>query len=114
MQPQVHLKETTISDSEVSYLDLHLSLLDGNVTSKLHDKRDDFDFETINFSYLISNIPATPAYDVYISQLIRYQRACVSYLEFQSRHKTLVKKLIKQGFIASRPSNAFKKSIWEI
>ena len=106
---ELELKETTISDSEVSYLDLHLSLLDGNVTSKLYDKRDDFDFEIINFPYLISNIPATPAYGVYTSQLIRYQRACVSYLEFQSRHKSLVKKLIKQGFIASRLINTFKK-----
>jgi len=107
--PELEIKETTISDSEVSYLDLHLSLLNGNVISKLYDKRDDFDFEIINFPHLVSNIPATPAYGVYMSQLIRYQRACASYSEFQRRHKLLANKLIKQGFTTNRLINAFKK-----
>jgi hypothetical protein len=41
------------------------------------DKRDDFNFPIVNFPFICSNIPAAPAYGVYISQLIRYYRACV-------------------------------------
>jgi hypothetical protein len=32
-----------------------------------------------NFTFICSNIQATPAYGVYISQLIQYSRACGSY-----------------------------------
>jgi len=35
--------------------------------------------------FICSNIPAMPAYGVYISQLIRYSRACVSYQDFLER-----------------------------
>jgi hypothetical protein len=33
----------------------------------------------VNFPFIYSNIPAAPAYGVYISQLIRYSAACGSY-----------------------------------
>jgi len=45
----------------------------------LHDKRDDFNVPIVNFPFICSNIPAAPAYGGYISQLIRYSRACSSY-----------------------------------
>jgi hypothetical protein len=48
----------------------------------LYDKRDDFNFPIVNFPFICSNIPAAPAYGVYISQLIRYSRACGSYQDF--------------------------------
>jgi hypothetical protein len=46
-----------------------------NYSTSLYDKRDDFDFAIVNFPFLCSNIPLSPAYGVYISQLIRYARA---------------------------------------
>jgi hypothetical protein len=33
----------------------------------------------VNFPFVLSNIPAAPAYGVYISQMIRYSKACSSY-----------------------------------
>jgi hypothetical protein len=36
-------------------------------------------------SFISSNIPAAPAYGVYISQMIRYSRACGSYQDFLDR-----------------------------
>jgi hypothetical protein len=39
-------------------------------------KRDDFDIGIVNFPFLCSNIPLSPAYGVCIYQLIRYARAC--------------------------------------
>jgi hypothetical protein len=42
-----------------------------------YDKRNYFNFPIVNFPFIGSNIPAAPAYGVYISQLIRYYcRAC--------------------------------------
>jgi hypothetical protein len=49
------------------------------LSTKIYDKRDDFNFKIINFPNMCSNIPASPAYGVYISQLIRYARASSNY-----------------------------------
>ena len=47
----------------------------GKFKTKLYDKRDDFTFLIFNLPFISSNIPASPAYVVYISQLMRYSRA---------------------------------------
>ena len=45
-------KKTNLSDTEASFLNLHLSISDGFVTIKIYDKRDDFDFDIIvNFPF---------------------------------------------------------------
>ena len=50
-----------------------------NLLTRLYDKRNDFDFHTVKFPFLFSNIPSGPSYGVYISQLIRYARYCSHY-----------------------------------
>jgi hypothetical protein len=45
-----------------------------------------YNFKIINFPNMCSNIPASPAYGVYISQLIRYARASSNYSDFLKRH----------------------------
>jgi len=65
----------------------------------IYDKRDDFNFPIVNFSFICSNIPAAPAYGVYISQLIRYFRARGSYQDFLDRGLLLTRKPLSQGFL---------------
>ena len=78
--PELEIKDTTKSNTSASYLDLLLSIgRDGQLRTSLYDKRDDFNFHITNFPFLSSNIPSSPAYGVFISQLIRYTRACSSY-----------------------------------
>ena len=77
---ELEIKETTESATTASYLDLLLSIgKDGQLHTSLYDKRDDFNFHITNFPWLSSNIPSSPAYGVFISQLIRYARASSSY-----------------------------------
>ena len=54
----------------------------GKLSTRLYDKRDDFNFPIVNFLFLSSNIPSGPAYGVYVSQLTRYARACSKYQDF--------------------------------
>ena len=73
-------KDTTESTTSASYLDLLLSIgRDGQLHTSIYDKRDDFNYHITNFPFMSSNIPSSPAYGVFISQLIRYARACSSY-----------------------------------
>ena len=69
----------------------------------------DFDFHIINFPFFLSNIPSSPSYGVYISQLIKYARCCSYYDEFGYRHKLLVDRLLSQGYEVKRLRNSFKK-----
>ena len=60
------VKETTDTASSASFLDLYLEFDDsGQLSTKIYDKRDDFNFKIINFPNMSSNIPASPAYGVY-------------------------------------------------
>ena len=79
-------------------MDLHLSISNGFVSSKIYDKRDDFDFDIINFPFLDSDVPRRPSYGVYISQLIRFARVCSNVDYFNTRNKYLTAKLLKQGY----------------
>ena len=45
-----HNKANT-SDTEAAFLDLHLSISNDIVYNKIYDKRDDFDFEIVNFQF---------------------------------------------------------------
>ena len=88
------------TDRSASYLDLHLEIdSDGRLRTKLYDKRDDFNFPIVNFPFIFGSIPAAPACGVYISQLIRYSRACDSYQDFLDRGLLLTRKLPNQGFL---------------
>ena len=44
---ELQLNKANISDTEAPFLDLHLSVANGFVSSKIYDKRDDFDFDIL-------------------------------------------------------------------
>ena len=107
---QLTVEKPNKSDHLADYLDLTF-IIDsgGKLSTRLYDKRDDFDFHIVNFPYLSSNIPSGPSYGVYISQLIRYARCCSQYDDFRYRHKCLVDRLLSQGYTALRLEKSFKK-----
>ena len=92
------------------YLDLDLSYdRDKRLQVKLYDKRDDFNFNIVKFPFLSSNIPQSPAYGVYDSQLIRYARASSAYSDFLVRSRLLTSKLLGQGYNRFKLITTFKK-----
>ena len=90
-------------------MDLHLSISNGLVSSKIYDKRDDFDFDIVNFPFLDGDVPRRPSYGVYISQLIRFARVCSHVDDFNTRNKCLTAKLLKQGYRYHKLRKAFSK-----
>ena len=94
---ELQLNKANTSDIE-TFLDLHLSISNGFVSSKIYDKRDDFDFDIVNFPFLDGDVPRRPSYGVYISQLIIFARVCSHADDFNTRNKCLTAKLLKQGY----------------
>ena len=74
------------------YLDLVLSISNGIISSKLYDKRDDFDFASVNYPHLDVDVPRVTSYGVYISELIRFAKACSSVEDFHICNQTIKEK----------------------
>ena len=47
----------------------------GYHNTKIYDKRNDFEFEIVNFLFLDGDVPRSTSYGVYSIQLIRFARA---------------------------------------
>ena len=105
--PELQLNKANTSDTEAPFLDLHLSISNGFVSSKIYDKRDDFDI--VNFPFLDGDVPRSTSYGVYISQLIRFARVSSHVVDFNARNKSLTAKLLQQGYRYHKLRKTFSK-----
>ena len=106
---ELQLNKANSYDTKAPFLDLNLSITNGIVSSKIYDKRDDFNFEIVNFPFLDGDVPRSPSYGVYISQLIRFARVCSNVDDFNNRNLFLTAKLLKQGYRYHKIRKAFSK-----
>ena len=117
---ELRLNNAKTSDKETYFLGLKIKVIDsdihasfyeseGQLRTSLYDKRDDFIFHITNFPFLRSNIQSSPAYGVFISQLIRYARACSSYECFILKAARLSSKLLGQGYVMERFKSSLRK-----
>ena len=54
---ELQLNKANASDTEAAFLDLNLSIDNNIVSTKIYDKRDDFNFDIVNFPFLV-NFPS--------------------------------------------------------
>ena len=110
---EIYPKELALTSdgafSNAHYLDLDIEIRNDKFHTSLYDKRDAFKFQIVNFPDLSGNIPEKHSYGVFVSQLIRYARCCEVLADFQTRSKTLVKKLIQQNFKLYQLKRVFEK-----
>ena len=90
-------------------MDFHLPISNGFVSSKIYDKNDDFDFDTVKFPFLDGEFPRSTSYGVYISQLIRFARVSSRVADFNARNKSLTANFIQQGYRYHKLRKTFSK-----
>ena len=76
------------------------------MSTKIYDKRDDFDFKIVNFPFLDGDVPRSTYYGVCISKLIRFARASSHVADFNTRNKLLTQ---KQGYRYHKLRKTFSK-----
>ena len=106
---QLRLNQANVSDTKASFLDLDIILDQGRIITKIYDKRDDFNFNIVNFPHLDSDVPRAPSYGIYMSQLVRFARACSQVDDFNERNLLLTKKLVDQGYLFHKLRKTFTK-----
>ena len=67
---ELQFNKANTSDTKAAFLDLDLSISNDIVSTKIYDKRYDFDFETVDFQFLDGDVSRSTSYGVYISQFI--------------------------------------------
>ena len=96
------------TDTEAPILDLHLSIANGFVSSKIYEKRDDFDFDNVNFPFL-DDVPRRASYVAYISQFVMFARVCNHVADVNARKKCLAAKLLQQDYRCNKIRKKFSK-----
>ena len=86
---ELQLNKVNSSDTEAPFWTKYLSITYGTVSTKIYDKREDFNFEIVKFPFLGGDVPRSPSYSVYILQLIRFARVCFNVVDFNNRNKIL-------------------------
>ena len=103
------LNKENATNLSASFLDISITVINREFDTKLYDKRNDFNFNIVNFPFLCGNVPQKHSYGVFISQILRYSRVCRTYGNFIDECKTLVNRLIKQGFVKSLLKKSIRK-----
>ena len=65
--PELTLKKTTESNSRISYFDISISICNNKFVTEVYDKRENFNFNIVNYPYMCSNIPAKATYGVCVT-----------------------------------------------
>ena len=105
--PELQLNKANTSDTEAPFLDLHLSISNGIVSSKVFDKRDDFDFDIVNFPFLDGGVPCSTSCGVYISRLVRFAGVSGRVAGFGARGRGLTARLLQRGYRYHKLRGAF-------
>ena len=58
---ELQLDNVSFSDTEASFLELNLAITNGIVSSKIYDKRNDFNFKILNLPFLDGDVPRSPS-----------------------------------------------------
>ena len=108
---ELQLNKANASDTEVAFSDFILSIHDDIVSTKIYDKRDDFDFDIVNFLFLDGDVTQRPSYGVYsyLNLFALPDRASSHVHDFNNRNKFLTAKLLKQGYQYHKLRKAFSK-----
>ena len=63
---ELHLNKANLADTEAPVLDLDWSFTNSIVSSKMYDKRGDYNFEIVSFPCVDGDVPRTPSCGVNI------------------------------------------------
>ena len=91
--PELRLNRASTTDTEAPFLDLHRSIANGFDSSKINGKRDDFDFDIVNFPFLGGDVPRRASYRRHYKLISKFnvglKKELIFLFLFQKDHYTL-------------------------
>ena len=105
---KVQLNKAYASDTETNFL-FKFIYFKRICFILIYEKRDDFDFDVVNFPFLDGDVPHSTSYGVYISQLNRFPGVSSHVTDFNARNNILASKLLRQGYRYHKLRKTFSK-----
>ena len=109
--PSLSLTQENDNFQEVNVLDMHVKIQNGEVSTRVYCKTDDFPFNVISLPFLTSNLDSKVCYMVFYGQVIRYQRLTSFKVDFEVRTKFLADILLARGYNRKILCNKFTKAV---
>ena len=107
---ELQLNKANTSDTEATFLDLHLSISNDIVSTKIYDKRDDFDFEIVNFPFLDGDVPRSINMEsISLNSFVLLEHLAMLLTSTLFRHVELVR--ILEILVATAPSPIYSQSL---
>ena len=107
---KLQLNKANTCDKETSFLDFIIIVIGSNIHTSTYDKRNDFEFPIVNFSWLSGDVLRFPLYGNYISQLVRFPRCCTGVFDFLSKNLQITSKLFTHG----NRYQKLRKTFWKL
>ena len=90
---ELQLNKANTSDTKAAFLDLHLSISNDIVSTKIYEKRDDFDFDIVILPFLDGDAPPSTSYvSISLKSFVLLENVAV----FNTHNKMFTQKLLKQ------------------
>ena len=106
----LELNRENSDDSSACVLDLDISIVDGKFKCGIYDKRDDFNFNIVQFQPLCCNQASSILYGIFTSQIIRYYRICNQLTYFTERANRLFNDLIILGYSKEKLCGIYRRT----
>ena len=107
------LEQVNEYDNKANVLDLNITIKDGKIDTTIYDKRDDYNFDIINFAHADSNMSKTVFTGIIFSQISRYFNICNDISYFYDNLYKLYNKLLGRNysirFLKSKFNNTCRK-----
>ena len=107
--PELELKKEH-GNVAASFLDLDITLKDGQFDVKLFDKRDAFPFKIVRMPYRDSNMPSRIFYSSFGAEILRIARTSTESNSFFESAKKLLHRMVRQGANKDRIVKTLKQA----
>ena len=109
--PNLDLTQENVNLNKADFLDMSVSLENGDIMTKVFCKMDLFPFDVISFPFLESNLDDKICYKVFYGQIVRFQRLCSFRCHFEERACFLLKILLERHYYSRFLKREYCKAV---
>lgn len=95
--PELSLLQTSLP-LKMAFLDVHITVEDNIIHTRVYNKTDDFPFNVMRYSHFDSNVHESVGYNTFYGEMVRYCRICSDRNPFELRVKSLVHDFLNHGY----------------
>jgi len=86
------------NNKDINYLDIRIKICNGNISTEVYNKVEDFNFPVVMYTFPNGNMPVNIGYNVFYGQLLRYSNICSHVSSFVFSSNKLYCTLVSRSY----------------